>query len=52
MFPRDEWVVFESFDVEVAFLNALLKNPVYIEWPKGIKALGFLSNEESDNTCA
>jgi Reverse transcriptase (RNA-dependent DNA polymerase) len=36
MFPRDEWV-FESFDVEVEFLNALLKNPVYIEWPKGIK---------------
>jgi hypothetical protein len=32
-FPRDEWVL-ESFDVEVAFLNALFKNPVYIEWPK------------------
>jgi Reverse transcriptase (RNA-dependent DNA polymerase) len=38
--------------VEVAFLNALLKNPVYIEWLKGIKELGFLSKEESDNTCA
>jgi hypothetical protein len=33
-------------------LNALLKNPVYIEWPKGIKELGFLSKEDSDNTCA
>jgi hypothetical protein len=33
MFPRDEWVL-ESFDVEVAFLNALLKNPVDIEWPR------------------
>jgi Reverse transcriptase (RNA-dependent DNA polymerase) len=36
MFPRDEWVL-ELFDVEVAFLNALLKNAVYIEWPKVIK---------------
>jgi Reverse transcriptase (RNA-dependent DNA polymerase) len=26
MFPRDEWVL-ETFDVEVAFLNALLSNP-------------------------
>jgi Reverse transcriptase (RNA-dependent DNA polymerase) len=46
MFPRDEWVL-ESFDVEVAFLNALLKNPVYIEWPKGLKIKGtwFLEQE-------
>jgi Reverse transcriptase (RNA-dependent DNA polymerase) len=42
MVPQDEWVL-ETFDVEVAFLNAKLKNPVYIEWPKGIKELGFLS---------
>jgi hypothetical protein len=33
MFPRDEWVL-ETFDVEVAFMNALLSNPVYVEWPK------------------
>jgi Reverse transcriptase (RNA-dependent DNA polymerase) len=51
MFARDEWVL-ESFYVEVAFSNAFLKNPVYTEWPKGIKELGFLSKEESDNTCA
>jgi Reverse transcriptase (RNA-dependent DNA polymerase) len=51
MFPRDEWVL-ESFDVEVAFLNALLKNPVYLKWPKVLKELGFLRKEESDNTCA
>jgi Reverse transcriptase (RNA-dependent DNA polymerase) len=38
VFPQDEWVL-ETFDVEVAFLNAQLKNPVYIEWPKGIKEL-------------
>jgi hypothetical protein len=35
-FPRDQWVL-ETFDVEVAFLNSLLSNPVYIEWPKGLK---------------
>jgi hypothetical protein len=46
MFPQDEWVL-ETFDVEVAFLNALLKNPVYIEWPKGLKELGFLSTVET-----
>jgi Reverse transcriptase (RNA-dependent DNA polymerase) len=51
MFPRDEWVL-ESFDVNVAFLNALLKNPVYIEWPKGLKELSFWSKEEWDNTGA
>jgi Reverse transcriptase (RNA-dependent DNA polymerase) len=38
MFPRDEWVL-ETFDVEVAFLNALLSNPVFIELSKGLKAL-------------
>jgi Reverse transcriptase (RNA-dependent DNA polymerase) len=48
MFPRDEWVL-ETFDVEVALLNALLSNPVYIEWPKGLKELGLLSKEECDN---
>jgi Reverse transcriptase (RNA-dependent DNA polymerase) len=31
--PKDNWVL-ESFDVDVAFLNALLSHPVYIEWPK------------------
>jgi hypothetical protein len=51
MFPQDEWVL-EIFDVEVAFLNALLKNPVYIEWPKGLKELVLLSQEETNNTCA
>jgi Reverse transcriptase (RNA-dependent DNA polymerase) len=51
MFPRDEWVL-ETFDVEVTFLNVLLSNTVYIEWPKRLKELGFLSKEECDNTCA
>jgi hypothetical protein len=50
IFPRDEWVL-ETFDVEVALLNALLSSLVYNEWPKGLKELGFLSKEECDNTC-
>jgi Reverse transcriptase (RNA-dependent DNA polymerase) len=52
MFPQDEWGL-ETFDVEVAFLKALLlKNPLYIEWPKGLKKLRFLRQEENNNTCA
>jgi Reverse transcriptase (RNA-dependent DNA polymerase) len=51
LFPQDE-LSLETFDVEVAFLNTLLKNPVYIEWPKGLKELGFSSQEENNNTCA
>jgi hypothetical protein len=49
--PKDDWVL-ESFDVESAFLNAVLTPPVYIEWPKGIKEFGLLSEEESKTTCA
>jgi Reverse transcriptase (RNA-dependent DNA polymerase) len=44
--------VLESFDVEVAFLNAMLSHPVYIEWPKGIKECVFLSQEERSTSCA
>jgi hypothetical protein len=33
LLPEDERVL-ERFDVEIAFLNALLTNPVYIEWQK------------------
>jgi hypothetical protein len=44
--------VLETFDLEVAFVNALLTNPVYIEWPKGLKELSFLSQEECDSICA
>jgi hypothetical protein len=51
MFPQNEWVI-ETFNVDVAFLNALLKNPVYIEWPKGLKKLGLISQEDTNNTCA
>jgi Reverse transcriptase (RNA-dependent DNA polymerase) len=51
MFPLDEWEL-ETFDVELAFLNALLKNPVYIEWHTGFKEIRLLSQEETNNTCA
>jgi hypothetical protein len=49
LFPRDEWEL-ETLDVEVAFLNALLSYPVYIEWTKGLKELRLLSKEECDST--
>jgi Reverse transcriptase (RNA-dependent DNA polymerase) len=49
--PRDEWAL-ATFDVEVAFLNALKSNPVYIEGPKRLKELCFLSQEECNNICA
>jgi Reverse transcriptase (RNA-dependent DNA polymerase) len=49
--PKDDWVL-ESFDAEAAFLNDVLTLQVYIEWPKGIKEFGLLSEEESKNTFA
>jgi hypothetical protein len=49
--PEDNWVL-ESFDVEEAFLNAVLTHPVYIESPKGIKEFGLLKEEECKTTCA
>jgi Reverse transcriptase (RNA-dependent DNA polymerase) len=49
--PQDNWVL-ESLHMEVAFLNELLSHPVYIEWPKGIKEFGFLSQEECITSCA
>jgi hypothetical protein len=39
-------------DVEVALLNAMSLHPVYIEWPKGIKEFGLLSQEECGTSCA
>jgi Reverse transcriptase (RNA-dependent DNA polymerase) len=51
MSPKYEWVL-KSFDVEAAFLNALLTHPVCIEWSKGIKEFGLLSEEECKTTCA
>jgi Reverse transcriptase (RNA-dependent DNA polymerase) len=49
--PQDNWVL-ELFDVEVAFLNAMLSHPVYIECPKGIKEFGFLSQDVCSTLCA
>jgi hypothetical protein len=49
--PSEQWVL-ESFDVEAAFLNAKPSHATYIEWPKGIKELKILSEEEIKTTCA
>jgi hypothetical protein len=49
--PQDNWVL-ESFGVKVAFLNAMLSHPVYIEWPKGIKEFGLLNQKECSTSCA
>jgi hypothetical protein len=38
--------------VDIAFLNTMLSRPVYIEWPKGIKEFGLLSQEEYSTSCA
>jgi hypothetical protein len=43
MFPRWEWVL-ESFNVEVTFLNALLKSSLY-RMAKGIKGICFLEQQ-------
>jgi Reverse transcriptase (RNA-dependent DNA polymerase) len=49
--PEDNWVL-ESFDVEAAFLDAVLTHPVYIEWQKDIKEFGLLKEFECKTTCA
>ena len=36
----------EMFDVEAAFLNAELETPMYLEWPKSMRELGFITKEE------
>jgi hypothetical protein len=41
-----------QFDLEVAFRDALLTDPVYIKWPKGLKQLSFLSKQEYNDKCA
>ena len=40
------------FDVEAAFLNSKLSQPIYIEWPQGMVELGFITQEEKENTVA
>ena len=52
LFYEDKDWTCELVDVEAAFLEGKLKKPVYIELPKGMIELGFISQEEFDNACA
>ena len=37
------------FNVEVAFLDAELETPMYVEWPESMIELGFISEQEGSN---
>jgi hypothetical protein len=50
MFPKEEWTL-EMFDVEAAFLNADLEHKQFIEWPKGMDELGYITPEEKLKYC-
>ena len=49
--PDEEKWALEVFDVEAAFLNADLENPIYIEWPRGMVELGFITEQEQLENC-
>ena len=44
------WIC-EIFDVKVAFLNAELETPMYLEWPESMKELGFINKKEEAEQC-
>ena len=48
---EDEWVC-EVIDIEAAFLEGDINEPMYIEWPEGMVELGFISERENVETCA
>lgn len=52
LFYDDKDWICELVDVEAAFLEGKLKAPVYIDLPKGMVELGFMSKEEFDQACA
>ena len=39
------------FDVKSVFLNAKLEIPMYLEWPKSMKELGFINKKEEEEQC-
>ena len=41
----------EMFDVEAAFLNAELENPMYLQWPDKMMELGFINQDQMQNQC-
>ena len=49
-FDGEDWI-FNLVDVEAVFLEWKLKTKLYINLPKVMVELGFMSQEEYDNTC-
>ena len=48
---EDHGRICENFDVEVAFLNAELETPIYLEWSGSMRKLGFITEEEKRDKC-
>ena len=44
---HDDWVIHVT-DIEAAFLEGKLKNPMYIEWLPGMVEAGMISQEDAD----
>ncbi|MFM8622139.1 MAG: reverse transcriptase domain-containing protein, partial [Holophagaceae bacterium] len=49
-FEEQGWDI-EMLDIEAAFLEAPLKEDVYIAWPDGLVRLGFVNRKETEGTC-
>ncbi len=47
---QDGYMIYEVFDVKVAFLEPYLNNEMYISCPKGIAEFEFIISEKSDST--
>ena len=41
----------EMFDVEAAFLNADIEQRMFVEWPKGMEELGFITPQDREKYC-
>ena len=46
-YPEEDWVLV-LIDYESAFLNADVEKDIYIEYPKGMVELGYMTQEEVD----
>ena len=44
---HDDWTI-HVIDIEAAFLEGKLKNPMYIEWLPGMVELGAITQEDAD----
>jgi hypothetical protein len=47
---REDWTV-ECLDIEAAFLEGDIDEPIYIELPEGMDELGFVTTEEMQTHC-